>query len=133
MKVITKPVDITEGIESKNEELTLLWLDDRINPLDSRMDWLAYSPLGREVNVVWIKSYSEFRRWLELNGQPDGICFDYNLGINVPTGYDCAQYLISYCRRNKLKLPVWSSQCPNPVEKAKINRLLKSALAVSEH
>jgi len=123
----------SKKIKKKKRLKNLVWLDDTLNPQDPRMDWLAYSPVGREVNVVWIKSYAEFKLWLELNGKPDGICFDYNLGIGAPTGYECAKYLVDFCRRNKLKLPSWSSQCTNPGEKVKINRLLKSAVTVYEY
>lgn len=104
---------------------TLLWLDDRLNPSDSRMDWLAYSPIGREVEVRWIKNFYEFRNWIELNGLPDGICFDHDLGNNSPSGLYCAQWLVQYCDRRNLKLPLWSSQSPNPEKKALINRFLK--------
>lgn len=128
LELLDKPEEINKKLDFRKKRLkTLLWVDDRINPMERKMDWLGYSPVGREVKVVWIKSYTEFKLWLELNGKPDGVCFDYNLGIDAPTGYECAKYLIEFCRRNKLKLPSWSSQCTNPSEKAKINRLLKSA------
>ena len=34
------------------------------DPTDARMDWLAYSPIGREVEVVWLKDYYQFRNWI---------------------------------------------------------------------
>ena len=104
---------------------TLLWLDDKLNPDDSRMDWLAYSPVGREVEVIWIKNFYEFRNWIELNGLPDGICFDHDLGSRDYNGYDCAKWLVNYCRNKKLQLPLWASQSPNPEQKVRINRFLK--------
>ena len=43
---------------------TLIWLDDMRDPNDVRMDWLAYSPIGREVEVIWVKDYFQFKKWL---------------------------------------------------------------------
>jgi len=105
---------------------TLLWLDDLRDPTDSRMDWLAYSPIGREVEVVWLKDYYQFRNWIQQHGLPDGICFDHDLGEDTLTGYDCAKWLVDYCLDNQLLPPVWSSQSANPVGKANINRLLRN-------
>lgn len=109
----------------RRSKKTLLWLDDRLNPNDPRMDWLAYSPVGREVEVIWIKNFYEFRNWIELNGLPDGICFDHDLGSRDYDGYDCAKWLVNYCRNKKLQLPLWASQSPNPEQKVRINRFLK--------
>ena len=39
---------------------TLLWLDDCRNPLDEKVDWMVFSPIGRDVNVVWIQYVDEF-------------------------------------------------------------------------
>jgi hypothetical protein len=90
------------------------------------MDWLAYSPVGRNVDVIWVKSLGEFKNWIKQNGLPEAICFDYDLGDTNPTGYDCAIWLIQYCQHNQLVLPSWASQCTNPLQKAYIKRLLKS-------
>lgn len=125
LKAIPKPIYITERSESQNEEHTLMWLDDRINPLESRMDWLAYSPIGRDVQVIWVKNFFDFKTWIQQNGLPTAICFDYELGDAQNNGYDCARWLVKYCQRKKLVPPVWSSQSTNPEGKAKINRLLK--------
>lgn len=105
---------------------TLIWLDDLRDPADFRMDWLAFSPIGREVEVVWLKDYFQFRNWIKQNGLPDGICFDHDLGEDTPSGYECAKWLVNYCLDNKLSPPVWSSQSANPVGKANINRLLRN-------
>lgn len=42
----------------------LLWLDDYRNPLEN--DWLVFSPIGRDVEISWIKSYQEFASWIHL-------------------------------------------------------------------
>lgn len=103
----------------------LLWLDDLINPMDARMDWLAFSPIGRKVKVVWVKNLMQFKNWINQNGLPDAICFDYDLGTSKPTGYDCARWLLQYCFKNNRSLPQWASQSTDPEQKAKIKRLLK--------
>ncbi|WP_257710640.1 cyclic-phosphate processing receiver domain-containing protein [Gramella sp. MT6] len=129
LKQIPKPEEGNIKLLSGNKEtITLLWLDDRINPLERRMDWLAYSPIGRNVNVVWVKNYVDFKNWIQNNGLPGAICFDYDLGEKTPTGYDCAKWLVDYCQKNHLPPPPWASQSTNPEGKANINRLLKNYL-----
>lgn len=104
----------------------LIWLDDLRDPKDSRMDWLTYSPIGKEVEVSWLKNKREFVYWIQENGLPDAICFDHDLGENEPTGYDCAKWLIEYCLDHKVLPPVWSCQSANPVGQVNINRLLRN-------
>ena len=43
------------------------------------MDWIAFSPIGRNVNIVWVKSYIEFINYIKKHGLPDAICFDHDL------------------------------------------------------
>ena len=122
-----RPKTINQSMGLKlNRKKTLIWLDDMRNPADIRMDWLAYSPIGREVEVIWLKDYYQFKKWVSKNGLPDGICFDHDLGEDTPSGYECAKWLVNYCLDNKLTPPVWSSQSANPVGKANINRLLRN-------
>ena len=104
---------------------TLIWLDDLRDPKDVRMDWLVYSPIGKELEVIWVKNMNEFVDWIQANGLPDGICFDHDLGENEPTGYDCAKWLVEYCLDNKVLPPLWACQSANPVGKVNINRLLR--------
>lgn len=42
----------------------LKWLDDLRDPKDSRMDWLTYSPIGKELEVSWLKYKREFVCWI---------------------------------------------------------------------
>ena len=122
-----KPNTINRSLILNKKKLkTLIWLDDMRDPNDARMDWLAYSPIGREVELVWLRDYYQFRNWIIKNGLPDGICFDHDLGEDTPTGYDCAKWLVNYCLDNQVTLPVWSSQSANPVGKSNINRLLRN-------
>lgn len=122
--------------------MKLLWLDDIRNPHES--NWLSYSPIPHK-EVIWVKSYLEFTKWIKKNGLPDGICFDHDLGKEVETkvrskglskkaarklkgeektGMDCAKWLVEYCMDNKMELPVWNIHSANPVGKANIGGLL---------
>ncbi len=101
----------------------LLWLDDYRNPLEN--DWLVFSPIGRDVEVSWVKSYQEFVSWVHLNGLPDGVCFDHDLG-EEKTGYDAAKWLVEYCLDYNLDLPKWNIQSSNPVGKENIECLLEN-------
>ena len=124
---------------------TLLWLDDYRDPFDNSMDWISFSPIGRNVTIEWVTSYDEFVNYITKNGLPDAICFDHDLSdfqafksgypdlmADVPmpetekTGYDCAKWLVNYCLDNNVKLPQYAIQSANPVGKENIDKLLKS-------
>lgn len=111
---------------------TLLWLDDCRDPFENP-DWLIFSPIGKDINVVWVQSYTEFVDWISKNGLPDGICFDHDLGdeiigeaIDGKSGMDCAKWLVEYCMDNSLKLPSYNVQSANPVGKENIIGLLEN-------
>lgn len=103
---------------------TLLWLDDYRNPFEN--DWLNFSPIGKDVDVIWVKSYNEFVEYLNRPiPLPDAICFDHDLG-EEKTGYDCAKYLVDMCINMKLKLPKWNCQSANSVGRDNIDSLLNN-------
>ena len=105
---------------------TLLWIDDVRNPLEN--DWLVFSPIGKDVDVVWVKSYDEFVDYLtRVDRLPDAICFDHDLGDDK-SGYDCAKYLVEFCMDRGLKLPSWNCQSANPVGRENIDGLLNNYL-----
>jgi hypothetical protein len=105
---------------------TLLWIDDIRNPLEN--DWLVFSPIGKDVDVVWVKSYDEFVDYLNhADTLPDAICFDHDLG-DGKSGYDCAKYLVEFCMDRGLKLPKWNCQSANPVGRENIDALLNNYL-----
>ena len=56
---------------------TLLWLDDVRDPFQN--DWINFSPIGKNVGVVWVTTYQEFVDWIMIHGLPDAICFDHDL------------------------------------------------------
>ncbi len=131
----------------------LLWLDDIRNP--HKNDWLNFSPIGRDCDVIWVKTFTQFVDWISKNGLPDAICFDHDLGVKYPdnakelvmnggkmiemssgtyiegtveypTGMDCAHFLVNYCIDNDKSLPLYAIQSANPVGKDNIDGLLKS-------
>ncbi|MES3018193.1 MAG: cyclic-phosphate processing receiver domain-containing protein [Bacteroidota bacterium] len=121
----------------------LLWLDDIRNPLED--NWLVFSPIEQPFEVVWMKTYKEFTRWITNNGLPTGICFDHDLSdfqamksgypelmedVDYPleekTGKDCANWLVEYCMDKNLKLPLYNIQSANPAGKENINSLLQN-------
>lgn len=130
----------------------LLWLDDVRDPMgfnDVGDSWLIFSPIENPYEVVWVKDYHEFVKWIETNGLPDGICFDHDLGyeyhytntdlekndgyvINYDdykkelSGYHCAKWLVDYCLDNNCKLPAYNIQSQNTVGKDNIDGLFKS-------
>jgi hypothetical protein len=131
---------------------TLLFLDDYRNPYDKKMDWLVFSPIGRNVKIIWVTSYQEFVDNITFNGLPDGICFDHDLADEhydiynytdltleeyyhtndrEMTGYDCAKWLVEYCMDNNKEIPPYNIQSANPVGKENIDKLLKSFISFS--
>ena len=117
---------------------TLLWLDDYRDPLKD--NWLVFSPIEQPFEVIWVKSYQEFKDYIVDNGLPTAICFDHDLGFtneyyienNLPspevekTGMDCAKWLVWWCQEHNLKLPLYNIQSANPIGKDNIDGLLKS-------
>lgn len=124
----------------------LLWLDDYRDPMQGQ--WLVFSPITLEdLEVFWVKSYKEFTEWITENGLPDAICFDHDLadihyrvkdldeherlmlendGDIEKTGYDCAKWLVEYCTKHRLKLPLYNIQSANMLGKENIDKHLKN-------
>ena len=113
-------------MKNRNFTKTLLWLDDARDPFSKKIDWLVFSPIGRNVDIVWLDNYQEFVDHIIIFGLPDGICFDHDLGSYKETGYDCAKWLVNYCLDNNKKLPKYNIQSANPVGKENIDRLLQN-------
>ena len=103
----------------------LLWLDDVRDPFDKKIDWLVFSPIGRNINVIWVKNYEEFVHYVMVNGLPDAICFDHDIADEEMTGYDCAKFLVKYHIIMGGKFPKYAIQSSNPVGKKNIDLYLK--------
>ena len=106
---------------------TLLWLDDVRDPKTNMWhNWIAksgFNPFNH--NVVWVMTYDEFINHIKINGLPEVIFFDHDLGEEGElTGFDCAKWLVDYCIDNDLELPKWVIQSANPVGVDNINGLL---------
>ena len=87
-------------------------------------EWNCYN--RKDIEWVWVTSFSEFTKYIVQNGLPDILAFDHDLGGNSyqlyhkhkgyknsrinydeydePTGYHCAKWLTEYCQDNKLRL-----------------------------
>ncbi len=129
----------------------LLFLDDLRDPEEDQWKkWLEqYSPIEQPYKIIWVKSYDEFKEFIDLHVFPDAICWDHDLGgimkkelvakgmskrkakivrqeMNLPTGYDCAKYLVELCLDHNLPLPKYAIQSANPVGKENIDMLLKN-------
>lgn len=112
----------------------LLWLDDLRNPFKEHkvsVQYVCYeymdiepSDMDKEVEVIWVKTQSEFESYITECGLPDFISFDNDLGIGNGEGYDCAKWLVEYCMNNNVQLPEWYVHSANPVAQENINQLL---------
>ena len=105
---------------------TLIWLDDERNPDEPQWQaWqVRWSPIGHiGVDVVWLKSFKEFKLYLLSNPWPDAICFDHDLGLEE-SGYDCAKYLVNLCIEKDIDIPAFAIHSMNPVGKNNIEAVL---------
>ena len=112
---------------------TILWLDDIRDPYTGKFsievlylkeEYLGIEPDTEKCEVYWVKTQSEFEKYIKENGLPDLISFDNDLGIGNGEGYDCAKWLVEYCMNNNVHLPEWYVHSSNPVAQENINQLL---------
>lgn len=109
---------------------TLIWLDDNRDINKYRDKYSVFFPIQDKytyIKVIWLKNYTSFVEWITLNGLPDAICFDHDLGdTDGKSGMDCARWLVEYCLDNGIKkLPLYNIQSANPVGKENILSLLQ--------
>lgn len=128
---------------------TLLWLDDLRDPTDNMWNnWIARQGVNpMDYDITWVRNYDDFVEWIEVNGLPDVVCFDHDLGQDVAierykimsktqakklkkletmSGYEAARWMVNYCMDNDLHLPEWYIQSVNPVGKENIRSYLQS-------
>ena len=116
----------------KKEHPVILWVDDERDPYANvfRCDytWVEYV-VGKinpgNWNVIWLKNYKQFTNWIELEGLPDVICFDHDLGEQL-TGKDCANYLMDILIEKDMLGPVVRCQSSNPCGKQDILNLINN-------
>ena len=128
---------------------TLLWLDDIRDPNDNIWwNWIAKEGVNlTHFNLVWVKSYDEFTKWIKFNGLPEVICFDHDLGEDVAqdrvsrgmskrgarklkretlSGFDCTKWLVEYCLDKQMPFPEYRIQSANPVGAENIRGLIEN-------
>ena len=97
---------------------------------------------------IIVRNYEDFVAWIRLNGVPDEVSFDHDLGEDVAkekveagmskrkareqkketlSGYDAAKWLGAYCVDNNIPFPKWNVHSANPVGKANIESYLSNA------
>lgn len=122
----------------------LLWLDDIRDP-NKNPEWLVFSPIEQPFQVIWVLDYDEFKDWIIENGLPDGISFDYDLGLDkvhikkemsksalkrfrkteeYKNGADCATFLVDYCNENNKEIPPFNIHSANRQGKEIITEIL---------
>lgn len=124
-----------------------LFLDDYRNPVQC----VTYmhtrigkkNPIYLEAGWIICRNFECFKNSIIEYGLPEFISFDHDLaeshyGINFDdwaldpslaealedTGYDCALWLVDYCRSRKLKIPDFAVHSMNPVGAERIFSLL---------
>ena len=100
----------------KNNMKKLLWIDDFRNPVKYVIG---------DYDIVWVKNYDDFCKYINENGLPDIICFDHDLG-EEKSGYDCAKFVVNYCQKQNLDIPDYDIQSYNNVGKDNIRSLLNN-------
>lgn len=122
----------------KKEHPVILWLDDERDPNGRCYDqydsdnpnktWVEYTT-GKtnrgNWEVVWVKNYAEFVKYIETAGIPDVVCFDHDLG-EQKTGKDCAWYLVDTLVDCNSIGPAVRSQSYNPTGRTDILSLFNS-------
>ena len=128
-------------VRNKNLPFKILWLDDMRDPKRyfSKNDKTASETFARNrdfyaklfsdhdiINFTWVKSVAEFRNYIENNGFPDMMSFDYDLGKGEPKGVEAAKWVIEYCSKKEIKLPKFFVHSANRRGREEINAVLKS-------
>ena len=112
----------------------VMWVDDMRNPhspewkpvIMNHMRGLDDDPI-----IVWLKNYEEFIYWLKASYWdvdyvfPTLICFDHDLG-EEKTGFDCVKFLVEFCDKNNIELPICTCHSSNPVGRENILSYINS-------
>ena len=72
---------------------------------------------------IIVRNYREFIYQIFIEGIPEIISFDHDLGIEL-TGYDCAKSLISFCHNYNIIFPNYLVHSMNPIGKSNIIQLI---------
>ncbi|MBU3659592.1 MAG: hypothetical protein FGM14_06975 [Flavobacteriales bacterium] len=78
-----------------------------------------------------VRTYNEFKAWIQTHGLPELISFDHDLGLpqnpnqEEQNGMTCARWLVNYCMDQYLPLPSYFVHSQNPVGKSNIEGFLE--------
>jgi len=126
-----------------------LFLDDLREPIHV-FKYTGDSDYAEKQWVI-VRNYAEFVSYIEVNGLPELVSFDNDLGLehtryffenggheNPPdpskgnfvekTGYEASKWLVDFCIDNKLELPKYKVHSKNPIGKLNIETYLGNYL-----
>lgn len=118
-----------------------LFLDDVRFPKDVKwVDLPSIDPYSWTI----VRNYNEFCDIILLKGLPEYVTFDHDLadehyGNSDPskytekTGYDCAKWLVEYCRINNIKFPNYLVHSLNPIGTENIYKYIENYKRVVEN
>ena len=108
--------NVTEG------KATHVFLDDKRTPTD-----VTWVPMPEGVTWRVIKTFVEFKEYIEKNGVPKHVSFDHDLQPKATTGQqgtDAAKWLKKYCKEQKLKMPEWTAHSQTITGRQSIENIL---------
>jgi hypothetical protein len=142
------PKKTTQEANPKKVAKNALFLDDFREPIDVLQyhDEAEHLVLYEILNWDVVKSYTEFVRYIKINGMPDIISFDHDLHkehysllmydgasynalyktFKEKTGFDAAKWLNRYIKRNNIPLPFIYCHSRNPIGKKNILNVFSS-------
>lgn len=124
----------------------LLWLDDIRDPTTEKWnnEIAKYIINPLTVDIIWVKNYNEFVKYLNKYNLPNIISFDHDLAdehydyfeeevgkYEEKTGMDCCKFLVNYCLDNNLELPQFNIHSANPVGAENMRKYLVNFLKKS--
>lgn len=108
------------------KELVRLWLDDLRDPETNAPFY--------EGKTVWVKSVPQFSAWINENGLPDFISFDYHLGKDLDffeDGIGALKSVIRYCIAKAPQLNQPDGKLPFP--KFAVHSTFEKAYILNEY
>lgn len=111
-----------------------LFLDDMRTPKGVPKYWPNADKIAPYSGGVWAvaRSFNAFCKVIKLNGLPEFISFDHDLGPEPrKTGYDCAKWLLNYCQKQNKTLPLYAVHSMNSVGASNIFHLLSNYIYVT--
>ena len=117
-RISTQIFDLGGEVQLESIIMWKLFIDDERYPIDETM--------------VIARSVKDAIELINLNGCPIEINFDHDLGDNVPTGFDLAQWLVEKdLDENGMFLPnnfTYYIHSQNPIGRENIDKLLSQYL-----